>query len=219
MKSHETRMVAAGLRREQRGRQADDPGRQLGQRRPSMPWSRPWSGPAAHCRWSRRCWCRRPGRTRWRCRRRTRICSATATASWSPGTVRRRWSPRDGRWVIAGMDRNGLRPLRYTRTSDGLLVVGSETGMVPLKEADDRREGPGRPGRDDRRRSRRPASSTATTSSRTTSPPQKPYGKWVREHPPPRGSGGGAQPESACQLERGELRRRRSTVCRSRTSS
>jgi len=42
----------------------------------------------------------------------------------------------DSRWVIAGMDRNGLRPMRYSRTADGLLVVGSETGMVPLKEAD-----------------------------------------------------------------------------------
>ena len=40
----------------------------------------------------------------------------------------------DSRWVIAGMDRNGLRPLRYSRTRDGLLVVGSETGMVPLNE-------------------------------------------------------------------------------------
>src|SRR6185437_5927290 len=38
----------------------------------------------------------------------------------------------DGRWVIAGLDRNGLRPLRYTMTSDGLLIVGSETGMVKL---------------------------------------------------------------------------------------
>jgi len=40
----------------------------------------------------------------------------------------------DGHWVVAGMDRNGLRPMRYTRTEDGLLVVGSETGMVPLDE-------------------------------------------------------------------------------------
>jgi glutamate synthase (NADPH/NADH) large chain len=42
----------------------------------------------------------------------------------------------DSRWVICGMDRNGLRPMRYSRTRDGLLVVGSETGMVPLVEAD-----------------------------------------------------------------------------------
>ncbi|HSU06622.1 MAG TPA: glutamate synthase central domain-containing protein, partial [Acetobacteraceae bacterium] len=38
----------------------------------------------------------------------------------------------DGRWVIAGLDRNGLRPLRYTMTSDAMLIVGSETGMVKL---------------------------------------------------------------------------------------
>ena len=42
----------------------------------------------------------------------------------------------DSRWVVAGMDRNGLRPLRYSKTADGLLVVGSETGMVHLKETD-----------------------------------------------------------------------------------
>ncbi|MCZ6745082.1 MAG: glutamate synthase large subunit, partial [Alphaproteobacteria bacterium] len=42
----------------------------------------------------------------------------------------------DGRWVIAGMDRNGLRPMRFTRTADGLLIVGSESGMVPVKEAE-----------------------------------------------------------------------------------
>lgn len=41
----------------------------------------------------------------------------------------------DGRWVIAGMDRNGLRPMRYTVTKDNLLFVGSETGMVPVDEA------------------------------------------------------------------------------------
>ncbi|MBI1207902.1 MAG: glutamate synthase large subunit [Azospirillum sp.] len=41
----------------------------------------------------------------------------------------------DGRWVIGGMDRNGLRPLRYTITGDGLLVCGSETGMCRVDEA------------------------------------------------------------------------------------
>jgi glutamate synthase (NADPH/NADH) large chain len=40
----------------------------------------------------------------------------------------------DGRWVVGGMDRNGLRPLRYTLTDGGLLFVGSETGMVPTDE-------------------------------------------------------------------------------------
>ncbi len=42
----------------------------------------------------------------------------------------------DGRWVIAGLDRNGLRPLRYTISRDGLLIVGSETGMVKLDDAE-----------------------------------------------------------------------------------
>ncbi|KAF0138072.1 MAG: glutamate synthase (NADPH/NADH) large chain [Rhodospirillaceae bacterium] len=40
----------------------------------------------------------------------------------------------DGRWVVAGMDRNGLRPMRYTITRDGLLIVGSEAGMVRMPE-------------------------------------------------------------------------------------
>ncbi|MBB4152293.1 glutamate synthase (NADPH/NADH) large chain [Sphingomonas jinjuensis] len=41
----------------------------------------------------------------------------------------------DGRWAVAGMDRNALRPLRYSLTSDGLLIVGSETGMVVVPES------------------------------------------------------------------------------------
>jgi glutamate synthase (NADPH/NADH) large chain len=41
----------------------------------------------------------------------------------------------DGRWVIAGKDRNGLRPLRVAYTSDGLLIVGSEAGMCRVEES------------------------------------------------------------------------------------
>jgi glutamate synthase (NADPH) large chain len=41
----------------------------------------------------------------------------------------------DGRWVCAGLDRNGLRPLRYIVTGDGLVIAGSEAGMVPVDEA------------------------------------------------------------------------------------
>ena len=41
----------------------------------------------------------------------------------------------DGRWVCGGLDRNGLRPLRYVVTGDGLLVAGSEVGMVQIDEA------------------------------------------------------------------------------------
>src|SRR4029077_688125 len=46
----------------------------------------------------------------------------------------------------AKLDRNGLRPLRYTLTHDGLLIAGSETGLVDLDEsriAERQRLGPG----------------------------------------------------------------------------
>ncbi len=39
-----------------------------------------------------------------------------------------------GRWAVAGLDRNGLRPMRYSITKDGLLFAGSETGMVRIDE-------------------------------------------------------------------------------------
>ena len=38
----------------------------------------------------------------------------------------------DGHFIGAKLDRNGLRPLRYTLTSDGLLIVGSEVGITDL---------------------------------------------------------------------------------------
>ncbi|WP_172298040.1 glutamate synthase large subunit [Pseudoruegeria sp. HB172150] len=41
----------------------------------------------------------------------------------------------DGRWVCAGMDRNGLRPMRYVVTGDGMVIAGSEAGMVPTDES------------------------------------------------------------------------------------
>ena len=52
----------------------------------------------------------------------------------------------DGRWVVAGVDRNALRPLRYTLTGDNLLIVGSETGMVVVPEATIVRKGRMGPG-------------------------------------------------------------------------
>ena len=38
-------------------------------------------------------------------------------------------------WVVAGLDRNGLRPMRYVVTNDGLVIAGSETGMVIVPDA------------------------------------------------------------------------------------
>jgi glutamate synthase domain-containing protein 2/glutamate synthase domain-containing protein 1/glutamate synthase domain-containing protein 3 len=42
----------------------------------------------------------------------------------------------DGVVVGAALDRNGLRPLRWQRTRDGLVVAASEAGVVPMAPAD-----------------------------------------------------------------------------------
>src|SRR6266568_4798201 len=42
----------------------------------------------------------------------------------------------DGVLVGSALDRNGLRPCRYKITRDGLVVAGSETGLVDLDPAD-----------------------------------------------------------------------------------
>ncbi len=53
----------------------------------------------------------------------------------------------DGRWAMAGLDRNGLRPLRYAISNQGILAVGSEAGMCPMEEKDIVRKGALKPGR------------------------------------------------------------------------
>ncbi|MBD2021850.1 glutamate synthase subunit alpha, partial [Leptolyngbya sp. FACHB-36] len=42
----------------------------------------------------------------------------------------------DGKSVGATLDRNGLRPARYSITRDGYVVVASEAGVIELPEAD-----------------------------------------------------------------------------------
>jgi len=52
----------------------------------------------------------------------------------------------DGESVGAKLDRNGLRPMRYIRTHDGLLIAGSEVGLADIEEsriAERQRLGPG----------------------------------------------------------------------------
>lgn len=39
----------------------------------------------------------------------------------------------DARYLVAKLDRNGLRPLRYILTDDGHMLVGSEVGTLPIK--------------------------------------------------------------------------------------
>ena len=42
----------------------------------------------------------------------------------------------DGRQIGATLDRNGLRPARYLVTKDGLVVLASEFGVLPIPESD-----------------------------------------------------------------------------------
>ncbi len=53
----------------------------------------------------------------------------------------------DGRMVGATLDRNGLRPARYTVTKDDLLIMSSETGVLPFKPEDIRIKGRLQPGK------------------------------------------------------------------------
>ncbi|HTZ17289.1 MAG TPA: glutamate synthase large subunit [Dissulfurispiraceae bacterium] len=47
----------------------------------------------------------------------------------------------DGVTVGAHLDRNGLRPLRYVLTRDGIMIAGSETGMIDIESSRIERKG------------------------------------------------------------------------------
>jgi glutamate synthase domain-containing protein 2/glutamate synthase domain-containing protein 1/glutamate synthase domain-containing protein 3 len=53
----------------------------------------------------------------------------------------------DGRSIGATLDRNGLRPARYLVTHDGLVILGSETGVFPVKPEEVKFKGRLQPGR------------------------------------------------------------------------
>jgi glutamate synthase (NADPH/NADH) large chain len=59
------------------------------------------------------------------------FCNCISEAWDGPAAI----AATDGNWVIAGMDRNGLRPMRYAITDEGLLLIGSESGMVPMNDS------------------------------------------------------------------------------------
>ena len=112
----------------------------------------------------------------------------------------------DGHWVVGGMDRNGLRPMRYTRTDDDLLVVGSETGMVPLPPGsivEQGRVGPGEMIGVDLRE----GVFYRDQELKDLLAGEKPYGQWVQNitHLDNLVAG---QPVAPVQMERAELRRR-----------
>ena len=53
----------------------------------------------------------------------------------------------DGRYLGGTLDRNGLRPSRYTVTTDGLVIVASETGVVEFPPEKVRTRGRLQPGK------------------------------------------------------------------------
>jgi glutamate synthase domain-containing protein 2/glutamate synthase domain-containing protein 1/glutamate synthase domain-containing protein 3 len=53
----------------------------------------------------------------------------------------------DGRLIGATLDRNGLRPARYMVTHDDLLIMASETGVLPVKPEDVKFKGRLQPGK------------------------------------------------------------------------
>lgn len=53
----------------------------------------------------------------------------------------------DGRFAGGMLDRNGLRPSRYLITKDGLLIMGSETGVQSIAPENIREKGRLRPGK------------------------------------------------------------------------
>ena len=53
----------------------------------------------------------------------------------------------DGRLIGATLDRNGLRPARYMVTHDGLLIMASETGVLPVKPEEIKYKGRLQPGK------------------------------------------------------------------------
>jgi glutamate synthase (NADPH/NADH) large chain len=53
----------------------------------------------------------------------------------------------DGKLVGAVLDRNGLRPLRYTITNDGRVIAASETGVLKIDEKTVLRKGRLQPGK------------------------------------------------------------------------
>ncbi len=87
----------------------------------------------------------------------------------------------DGRYIGATLDRNGLRPARYTVTKDGLVIMASETGVLEIPAEKILSRGRLQPGKmflvDLEQHRIVPDNEIKAKISR-----QKPYRRWVREN-------------------------------------
>jgi glutamate synthase (NADPH/NADH) large chain len=85
----------------------------------------------------------------------------------------------DGSLVGATLDRNGLRPGRYLVTDDGLVVLGSETGVLDIDPNRVVRKGRLRPGKMFPSTRSRAVSSRTTRSKRPWPPPSRTASGWM----------------------------------------
>ncbi len=87
----------------------------------------------------------------------------------------------DGRVIGATLDRNGLRPARYLVTHDDLVIMASETGVLPVKPEEVKFKGRLQPGRMllvDTREGR--IIPDQEIKQRLAS--RQPYGEWIKEN-------------------------------------
>ncbi|MFA6437743.1 MAG: glutamate synthase large subunit [Bacteriovoracaceae bacterium] len=87
----------------------------------------------------------------------------------------------DGKVIGATLDRNGLRPARYIETHDGLLIMASEVGVLPIEPERVKMKGRLEPGKMllvdlEQKRVLLDDEIKAQLSSR------KPYGNWIKEN-------------------------------------
>ncbi len=87
----------------------------------------------------------------------------------------------DGRYLGATLDRNGLRPARYTISQDGMIVLASETGVIDFPPERIIRRGRLQPGRmlllDMKQKRIVPDQEIKANISR-----RKPYRNWVKDN-------------------------------------
>ena len=87
----------------------------------------------------------------------------------------------DGRLVGATLDRNGLRPGRWVETKDGMVVLGSEAGLLGIRPERVKRLGRLQPGKlflVDLEAGRIVADGEVKREVST----QRPYRQWIRDH-------------------------------------
>ncbi len=87
----------------------------------------------------------------------------------------------DGTCVGAVLDRNGLRPSRYTVTKDGFVIMGSETGVLEIDPANVVQKGRLQPGRMflvDMSKGRIVEDEEVKHEMAT----RRPYGAWLKKH-------------------------------------